>query len=169
MLKGLSKTFLAKKAQVSSPTWIQQRSVSSKKSRLSLLCFTCSSVIHFTLMDSQFFADFILALAPNFIVPDRSSFFPKHLAQEVAVWGKKFKAFLEGRSHFTMLLDSWSTKAKDEIHTVHITTPKQCSFFTDGHVFKSVSVTGDALKDDLIQVRTSSLLPFCIMTYELYC
>ena len=107
-------------------------------------------------MDSQFFTDFILALAPNFIVPDRSSFFPKHLAQEVAVWGENFKAFLEGRSHLTMSLDGWSTRAKDEVYTVHTTTPKRRSFFMDGHVFKGISVTGDALKDVLIRVRIST-------------
>lgn len=52
-----------------------------------------------------------------------------------------------------MSLDGWSTKAKDEIDTVHTTTPKRRSFFTDGHVFKGISVTGDALKDVLIHVR----------------
>ncbi|KAF8798696.1 hypothetical protein BYT27DRAFT_7037518, partial [Phlegmacium glaucopus] len=113
--------------------------------------FICCA-LPWALMDSQFFTDFILALAPNFIVPDRSAFFPKHLAQEVAVWGEKFKLFLEGKSHLTMSLDGWSTRAKDEIYTVHTTTPKRRSFFTDGHVFKGISVTGDALKDVLIRV-----------------
>jgi len=70
--------------------------------------FICCA-LPWALMDSRFFVDFILALAPNFIVPDRSSFFPKHLAQEVAVWGEKFKAFLEERFHLTMSLDGWST------------------------------------------------------------
>ena len=37
-------------------------------------------------MNNQFFIEFVLALAPNFSIPDRSAFFPKHLAQEVAVW-----------------------------------------------------------------------------------
>jgi hypothetical protein len=121
--------------------------------------FICCA-LPWALMDSRFFVDFVLALAPNFTVPDRSAFFPKHLAQEVAVWGKKFKAFLEGRSHLTMSLDGWSTKAKDEIYTVHTTTPKRRSFFTDGHVFKGISVTGDALKEVLIRVRTLTF-PHC--------
>ena len=66
--------------------------------------FICCA-LPWALMDSRFFIDFIHALAPNFTVPDRSAFFPKHLAQEVAVWGEKFKAFLEGKSHLTMSLD----------------------------------------------------------------
>ena len=78
------------------------------------------------------------------------------------MWGEKFKAFLEWRSHLTMSLDGWSTKAKDEIYTVHTTTPKRRSFFTDRHVFKGISVTGDALKDVLICVRT---LLFCVMDW----
>ena len=71
------------------------------------------------------------------------------------MWGGKFKAFIEGRSHLTMSLDGWSTRAKDEIYTVHNTTPKQHSFFTDGHIFKGISVMGEALKDVLIRVSTS--------------
>ena len=110
------------------------------------------------LMDNRFFTDFIHVLAPNFSVPDRSSFFPKHLAQEVAVWGEKFKEFLEGRFHLTMSLDGWSTRARDEIYTVHTTTPKRRSFFTDGHIFKGISVTGEALKDVLVRVRTSFII-----------
>ena len=114
--------------------------------------FICCA-LPWALMDSRFFIDFIHALAPNFTVPDRSAFFPKHLAQEVAVWGEKFKAFLEGKSHLTMSLDGWSTRAKDEIYTIHTTTPKRRSFFTDGHIFKGTSVTGEALRDVLTRVR----------------
>jgi hypothetical protein len=46
---------------------------------------------------------------------------------------------------------------KDEIYTVHTTTPNQHSFFTDGHVFMGISVTGDALKDLLIRVSIYSI------------
>lgn len=113
--------------------------------------FICCA-LPWTLIDSKFFSEFILALAPNFSIPDRSAFFPKHLAQEVAVWDEKWKEFLEGTSHNTMSLDGWSTRKKDEIYTVHTTTSNRQSFFTDGHVFKGESVTGDALKDVLIHV-----------------
>lgn len=85
--------------------------------------FICC-VLPWALMDSKFFVEFVLALAPNFSIPDRSGFFPKHLAQEVAVWGEKWKEFLEGTFHNTMSLDGWSTRKKDEIYTVHTTTPK---------------------------------------------
>jgi hypothetical protein len=115
--------------------------------------FICCA-LPWALMDNIFFAEFVLALAPNFSIPDRSAFFPKHLAQEVAVWDEKWKEFLEGTSHNTMSLDGWSTRKKDEIYTVHTTTPNRRSFFTDGHVFKGVSVTGDALKDVLIRVSS---------------
>ena len=118
--------------------------------------FICCA-LPWTLMNNQFFIKFVLALAPNFSIPDRSAFFPKHLAQEVAVWDEKFKAFLKGIFHNTISLDGWSTKAKDEIYTFHTMTPKQRSFFTDGHTFKGVSVTGDALKAVIICVRISSL------------
>jgi hypothetical protein len=123
--------------------------------------FICCA-LPWALMDSQFFVAFVLALSPNFVVPDRSAFFAKHLAQEVAVWGEKFKVFLDGKSHLTMSLDGWSTRAKDEIYTFHTTTPKRRSFFTDGHVFKGLSVTGDALKTILVRVRT--IVSHCRLT-----
>jgi hypothetical protein len=115
--------------------------------------FICCA-LPWALMNSQFFVEFVLALAPNFSVPDRSAFFPKHLAQEVVVWDEKFKGFLEGKFHNTFSLDGWSTRAKEEIYTFHTTTAKRRSFFTDGHIFKGVSVTGDALRAVIIRVRT---------------
>ena len=113
--------------------------------------FICCA-LPWALMDNEFFANFVLALAPTFILPDRSSFFPKLLAQEIAVWGKNFEAFLKGKAHLTLSLDGWSTRAKEEVYTFHTTTPKRRSFFTDGHVFRGVSVTGDALLSVAIKV-----------------
>jgi len=161
---------LSSKASPCILTYMNPAKISEQqKIKIELLMFRMflCCALPWALMDSQFFVDFVLALAPNFIVPDRSAFFAKHLAQEVAVWGEKFKAFLEGRSHLTMSLDGWSTKAKDEIYTFHTTTAKRRSFFTDGHVFKGVSVTGDALKDVLIRVRLSTTLScFIAVTYN---
>ncbi|KAJ3504352.1 hypothetical protein NLJ89_g7973 [Agrocybe chaxingu] len=108
--------------------------------------FICCA-LPWALMNSEFFINFVVALAPNFVVPDRSSFFPKHLAQEVAVWNLKFKDFLGGKVHLTLSFDGWSSRKKDEIYTFHTTTPKRRSFFTDGYVFNGLSVTGDALLD----------------------
>lgn len=116
--------------------------------------FICCA-LPWALMDSQFFVDFVLALAPNFNIPDRSAFFPKHLSQEVAAWTKKFQEFLEGKKHLTFSLDGWSTRAKDEIYTFHTTTPKRRSFFTDGHIFNGISVTGQALAEVIDHVSTN--------------
>lgn len=117
-----------------------------------MFCMFICCALPWVLMNSKFFVEFVLALAPNFSIPDRLAFFPKLLVQEIAVWGEKWKEFLEGTFHNTMSLDGWSTWKKDEIYTVHTTTPNQQSFFTDGHVFKGISVTRDALKDVLIRV-----------------
>jgi len=113
--------------------------------------FICCA-LPWALLDSEFFANFVLALAPNFVLPDRSSYFPKLLAQEIAVWGKNFEGFLKGKAHLTLSLDGWSTRAKEEVYTFHTTTPKRRSFFTDGHVFRGISVTGDALLSVAIKV-----------------
>jgi hypothetical protein len=117
--------------------------------------FICCA-LPWSLMDSPFFVNFVHGLNMAFHVPDRSSFFPKHLAQEVSAWSLKFKAFIANYSHLTLSFDGWSTRKNDEIYTFHTTTPKRRSFFTDGHVFKGVSVTGDALRDIIIGVGSRS-------------
>ena len=105
--------------------------------------FLCCA-LPWALMDNQFFANFVLALAPNFVIPDRLSFSPKQLAQEISVWSKKFKDFLKGKVHLTLSPNGWSACAKEEVYTFHTTTPKWCSFFTDGHVFQCLSHGGCA-------------------------
>ena len=90
--------------------------------------FICCA-LPWSLLDSSFFADFILGLNPALHIPDRSSFFPKHLAQEVSAWTEKFKAFISNYLHLTLSFDGWSTRKKDEIYTFHTTTPKHRSFF----------------------------------------
>jgi hypothetical protein len=69
-----------------------------------MFCMFICCALPWVLMDSKFFSKFIHALAPNFSIPDRSAFFPKHLAQEVAVWGEKWKEFLDETSHNTISL-----------------------------------------------------------------
>ena len=113
--------------------------------------FICCA-LPWALLNSEFFVVFVHSLSPNFILADRSSFFPKHLAQEVAAWGEAFTKFLKNHSHLTLSFDGWSTRARDELYTFHTTTPKRRSFFTDGHVFKGVSVTGEALLGMIVKV-----------------
>ena len=70
-----------------------------------MFCMFNCCALPWSFMDCRFFIAFIHVLAPNFTVPDWSAFFPKHLVQEFAVWGKKLKAFLERKSHLTMSLN----------------------------------------------------------------
>jgi hypothetical protein len=113
--------------------------------------FICCA-LPWALLNSEFFRAFVVALCPNFIIPDRSAFFRKHLAQEVVVWEEGFQKFLEGLSHLTLSFDGWSTRARDELYTFHTTTPRRRSFFADGHIFKGVSVTGEALLGVIVKV-----------------
>jgi hypothetical protein len=96
-------------------------------------------------MANPFFIDFVSALAPNYKIQERTSFFARHIQTEVAAVGHKFKDFLDTKTHMTFSLDGWSTRAKDEVNTFHTTIPSCRSFFTGGHVFKGVSVTGENL------------------------
>ena len=127
--------------------------------------FICCA-LPWALMNSNFFIDFIQTLNPVFLVPDRTAFFPKHLVQETAAWSIKFNAFLKGKTNLTISLDGWSTRAKDEIYTFHTTTPKRRSFFTDGHIFKGISVTGDALLDVIVQVRFKLHILMILLTVK---
>jgi len=125
-----------------------------QKNKIELLMFKMfiCCALPWVLLNSEFFVAFVLALAPTFHIPDRSVFFPKHLAQETANWSRNFQDFLANKTHLTLSLDGWSTRANDEIYTFHTTTPKRRSFFTDGEVFKGISITGDALKAVAIKV-----------------
>lgn len=119
--------------------------------------FICCA-LPWVILNNDFFVAFVLALAPSFHIPDRSVFFSKHLAQETANWSHNFQKFLANKIHLSLSLDGWSTRANEEIYTFHTTTPKRRSFFTDGHVFKGISITGDALKAVVIKVRLDEIL-----------
>jgi len=130
-----------------------------QKNKIELLMFKMfiCCALPWALLNSESFISFVLALAPNFHIPDRSVFFPKHLAQETANWNHKFQEFLANKTHLTLSLDGWSTRANEEIYTFHTTTPKRRSFFTDGQVFRGISITGEALKAIAIKVRRVDL------------
>ncbi|KAF8868607.1 hypothetical protein CPB84DRAFT_1928406 [Gymnopilus junonius] len=117
-----------------------------------MFCMFICCALPWAVMDHEFFVEFVNGLAPNFVIPDRSAFFPKHLAQEVTIWGEKFKEFIKDQEHLTFSFDGWSTQARDELYTFHMTTQKRRSFFTNGHVFRGVSVTGDALMDVILNI-----------------
>jgi hypothetical protein len=108
----------------------------------------------------MFFLEFILALAPNYKVPERTSFFARNIQAEVAAVGTRLKDFLSTKVHMTLSLDGWSTRAKDEIYTFHTTIPSRRSFFTDGHVFKGISVTGESLAEVIKRVQAFLLTLF---------
>ncbi len=117
--------------------------------------FICCA-IPWALLDNSFFRDFIAALAMNYVIPDRSAFFVKHVAQETANVTIKLRKFLEGKRHLTISFDGWSSRGKDEIYTFHITTPSRQSIFAAGHVFNGLSVTGTALMERVSAVSIVS-------------
>ncbi|KAJ6622587.1 hypothetical protein B0H10DRAFT_1944494 [Mycena sp. CBHHK59/15] len=92
---------------------------------LLLFKFIICCAIPFSLLGCPFFIEFVLALAPNYKVPERSAFFSRHITSEVATVGQKLKAFLSTKTHMTFSLDSWSTCHKDEIYTCHSTIPSR--------------------------------------------
>lgn len=96
-----------------------------RQAQIDLLLFKLiiCCAIPFSLLGSPFFIEFVLALAPNYKVPERSAFFARHITSEVAAVGQKLKAFLSTKTHMTFSLDGWSTRHKDEIYTCHSTIP----------------------------------------------
>lgn len=108
--------------------------------------FICCT-IPWALLNNSFFQDFIAALVMNYVIPDQSAFFMKHIAQETANVTMKLRKFLEGKHHLTISFDGWSLRGKDEIYTFHITTPSWRSIFAAEHVFNGLSVMGTALME----------------------
>ena len=82
---------------------------------------------------------------PGFSVPDRSHFFPIHLASEAAAAAAKLVVYLVGMAHLILSFDGWSSKGHDEIYTLSITTPARRSFLADGLVLTGISCSGKTL------------------------
>ncbi|KAJ7503587.1 ribonuclease H-like domain-containing protein [Mycena galericulata] len=62
----------------------------------------------FSLLDNGFFIDFCVAMCPSYVVPDRSSFFIKHIAAEATYVLKLLQVFLAQFIHLTLSFDGWS-------------------------------------------------------------
>lgn len=91
---------------------------------------------------------------PSYSVPDRSSFFVKHIASEAAYVVKLMKVFLTQFIHLTLSFDGWSSKGGDEIYTVHITTPTRMSFLVEGLVLTGESTSGQNIFEKLLAVSS---------------
>ena len=94
---------------------------------------------------------------PGFSVPDRSHFFPIHLALKAAAAAAKLVVYLVGMAHLTLSFDGWSSKGHDEIYTLSITTHARRSFLADGLVLTGISCSGETLFNYLSAVGVSIL------------
>ncbi|KAJ7768452.1 hypothetical protein B0H16DRAFT_1453152 [Mycena metata] len=101
--------------------WGQTKITSTRQATINyfLLCMVICCALAFSLLDNGFFMDFCLTMCPSYSVPDRSSFFVKHIATEA----------------------THSSKGGDEIYTIHITTPTRMSFLVEGLVLTGVSTS----------------------------
>ncbi|KAJ6590797.1 hypothetical protein B0H10DRAFT_2332021 [Mycena sp. CBHHK59/15] len=90
---------------------------------------------------------------PSYAVPDRSSFFIKHIAAETAYVLKLLKVFLAQFIHLTLSFDGWSSKKGDEIYTVHITTPNRMSFLVEGLVLTGISTSAENIFNRLLTLN----------------
>ena len=89
---------------------------------LLLFKFIICCAIPFNVLDNTFFCDFVTALAFNYVVPDRSTFFARYIAQETATYGFKLRKYLKDHQLLTLSFDGWSTRANDKVYTFHTTT-----------------------------------------------
>ncbi|KAJ6624407.1 hypothetical protein B0H10DRAFT_2324854 [Mycena sp. CBHHK59/15] len=70
---------------------------------LLLFKFIICCAIPFSLLGSPFFIEFVLALAPNYKVPERLAFFARHITSEVAAVGQKAESILEHENTYDLL------------------------------------------------------------------
>ena len=111
--------------------------------------FICCT-LPWSLLDSSFFFRLHTWLKPCISPPRLLFILSETSCTGSFCMGGKFKGFISNYSHLTLSFNGWSTHKNDEIYTFHITTPKHCSFFMDGHVFKGLLVTGEDLCDVLV-------------------
>ena len=71
-----------------------------------------------------------------------------HIAAEAASVAKELSAFLVTYIHLTLSFDGWSSKGRDEIYTVHITTPfPRKSYLIEGLMLTGSSTDAEAIFD----------------------
>ena len=78
--------------------------------------FVCCA-IPFDVIDNIFFCEFVNGLAANYVVPECTAFFTRHIGQETAAFNVQLRVFLEEQEFLTLSYDGWSTQAKNEIYT----------------------------------------------------
>lgn len=85
-----------------------------------------------------------------------------HLTAEAATISKELLAYLETFIHLTLSYDGWSSKGRDEIYTVHVTTPDpRKSYLVEGLVLTGSSTDAETIFDrlkDVISFYTQILL-----------
>ncbi|CAK5273886.1 unnamed protein product [Mycena citricolor] len=112
---------------------------------LALFQLIICAALPFSFVGNPWLVNLLLVAVPNYVTPDRSAFFTRHLAEQLAAFTVQLKAFLLPYCYLTLSLDGWSSRGHDEIYTFHTTLPSRRSNFTLGHVFGTVSTTADAL------------------------
>ena len=81
-----------------------------------------------------------------------------HIAAEAASVAKELFAFLMTFIHLTLSFDGWSSKGRDEIYTVHITTPFPWkSYLIEGIILTGSSTDAETIFDRMKDVYVLSL------------
>jgi len=90
---------------------------------------------------------------PSYACPDRSAFFIKRIVAEAKNVAKKVEDHLAKFDHNTLSYDGWSSKGRDEVYTVHITTPcPRQAYLVEGLQLTGKSTNADTLFGGIIQV-----------------
>lgn len=93
------------------------------------------------------------ARLPSYACPDRSAFFVKHITAEATSVAKLVEAHLAQFEHNTISYDGWSSKKRDEVYTVHITTPwPRQSYLVEGLQLTGKSTDAETLFEGIAEV-----------------
>ncbi|KAJ7853279.1 hypothetical protein B0H14DRAFT_2580442 [Mycena olivaceomarginata] len=130
---------------------------------LALFQLVICAALPFSFVDNPWLINFLLIAVPNYITPERTSFFLRHIPEQLSAFLQALKTFLANRYYLTLSFDGWSSRAHDEIYTFHTTLPSRRSFLTTGYIFKGVSVTAAKLCD---VVEKHIFLPFKATSYS---
>ncbi|KAK7000614.1 hypothetical protein R3P38DRAFT_2797273 [Favolaschia claudopus] len=117
-----------------------------------LLRLLVCCALAFSLLDNGFFIDFCNALCPSYSVPDRSSFVTSRLAVETTFAMEQLQIMLQSFIHLTLSFDGWSSRRKDEVYTVHVSTPARLSYLVAGIILTGISATGDKICEELTKI-----------------
>ncbi|KAJ7330478.1 hypothetical protein DFH08DRAFT_1022764 [Mycena albidolilacea] len=76
---------------------------------LALFQLVICAALPFTFVDNPWLINFLLIAIPNYVTPERTAFFIRHITEQLSVFTTELQSFLHNRVYLTLSFDGWSS------------------------------------------------------------